>query len=156
MAQEFDWLAPAPFWSSNGHRQTDFFRPALFRIDSDDFMEEFLQAAAAPTTEDLSDIRLKREEDGQPNKLFHPAHGAFYLTAASLCCREPGFPDRYLEQSAGESLGFVLRKLVNGTEYGWVSEENEEIAAGTKGFVTGTCENNDTDIRIITGILQRV
>lgn len=120
MAHEHDWLAPSPFWSGNGHQQAGFYRPALFELRSDDFMDEFLAAAAAPSAALLQDQRLSPSPEGKPNKLFQPAHGCFYLAAASLCCREPGFPDRLVQRTEGEQAAFVLRKLVGGNEYAWV------------------------------------
>lgn len=132
---EHDWLAPSPFWGASDFRQAEFYRPALFEIRSDDFMDEFLAAAGAPTpsqaTEQLAARQLAPLTTG-PNKLFQPAHGCFYLAAASLCCRTPGFPDRELERSAGENAGFVLRKLVGGKEYAWVPEGPTAETAGWK------------------------
>jgi hypothetical protein len=125
MTHEHDWLAPSPFWSSNGHRQAAFFRPALFEMRSDDFMDEFLTAAAAPGAGALQKLRLPAQTGGKPNKLFQPAHGRFYLAAASLCCRETGFPDRQVQRADGEQVAFVLRKLVGGSEYGWVTASDE-------------------------------
>ena len=75
---------------------------------------------AAPNPTALKAARLLPPEDNSLNKLFQPVHGCFYLAAASLCCREPGFPDRELRLADGETAGFVLRKLVGGKEYGWV------------------------------------
>ena len=60
-------------------------------------------------------------QQGQPLKLFQPIHGYFYLICASLCCRLPSFPDRDVRTAEGENTFFVLRKLVNGAEYAWVS-----------------------------------
>lgn len=121
MAHEHDWLVPSPFWSSNGYRQVEFYQPALFELRSDDFMDAFLAAAAAPGVAALEAQRLAPPAPGQSNKLFQPAHGCFYLVAASLCCREPGFPDRQVRRGDGERTGFVLRKLVGEREYAWVS-----------------------------------
>lgn len=121
MAHEHDWLAPSPFWSSTGYEQVEFYRPALFELRSDDFMEEFMAAAAKPSATQLEAQRLAPAA-GKPSKLFQPAHGCFYLAAASLCCREPGFPDRQLRRADGERAAFVLRKLVGGKEYGWVPD----------------------------------
>jgi hypothetical protein len=120
MTHEHDWLAPSPFWSSNGYQQAEFYRPALFELRSDDFMDEFLAAAAAPHAARLESQRLAPAPEGNPSKLFQPAHGRFYLAAASLCCREPGFPDRQVRRVAGERTAFVLRKLVGGKEYAWI------------------------------------
>src|SRR5262245_51485446 len=122
MATEaIDWLKPSPFWKLAGQdfRQPDFFRPALLEFGSDDSMDQFLAAAAAPQPARLEN-QLARPPDGQRDlKLFQPAHGRFYLVCGSLCCRLPGFPDRVVDAAAGESVFFVLRKLVDGQEYAW-------------------------------------
>ncbi|MBX2998666.1 MAG: hypothetical protein KF893_09180 [Caldilineaceae bacterium] len=125
MTLEHDWLIPSPFWSANGYRQVEFFRPALFEFHSDDFMEEFLAAAASPKLTGLQTARLQPSAGNQPSKLFQPVHGCFYLAAASLCCRQPGFPDRQVRRNEGERAAFVLRKLVDGKEYAWVVEDEQ-------------------------------
>lgn len=127
MIDEHDWLTPAPFWSSNGFRQAEFYRPALFEFCSDDFMEEFLAAAAASNPTALQAARLSPPEDNSLNQLFQPIHGCFYLAAASLCCRQPGFPERELRPADGETVSFVLRKLVGKNEYGWVVQGQTKL-----------------------------
>ena len=123
MAQAFDWLKPSLLWRADvlDFRQPDFFQPQLFRFDSDEFMEQFLAAVAAPGPDALEKA-LAVAPDTQPLKLFQPIHGSFYLAAGSLCCREPGFPDRMLDAANGENVFFVLRKLIGGEEYAWVPE----------------------------------
>ena len=44
-------------------------------------------------------------------KLYQPAHQRFYLVAACLVCRIPGFPDRTLDPARPEVATFVLRRL---------------------------------------------
>lgn len=133
MSQEHDWLIPSPLWSTNGFRQVDFYRPALFEFRSDDFMEEFLAAAAAPASPVLKDARLQPTLNNVPNKLFQPAHGCFYLAAASLCCRAPGFPDRQVRQAEQERAAFVLRKIVGGKEYAWIVQGRDKSWKPTNG-----------------------
>lgn len=136
MAHPHDWTTPSPFWQSNSFRQLDFFRPALFELRSDDFMEEFMDAAAAAKPDQLKAQRLAppsavNGSKPKPNSLFQPAHGCFYLAAASLCCREPGFPDRGVRRGEGEDAFFVLRRLVTSpqgavTEYAWVVQGKDK------------------------------
>jgi hypothetical protein len=127
MQHEHDWLIPSPLWSSNGYRQVEFFRPALFEFRTDQFMEEFLAAAANASPLALRKARMLTPADSsEPNRLFQPAHGCFYLAAASLCCREPGFPSRLVERGAGENTAVVLRKIVDGKEYGWVIRNDQK------------------------------
>lgn len=130
MTTIYDWLTPSPLWTAdggsngngNGHRRLEFFRPQLFGFQSDTFMTDFLAAAAAPEPAALAAARLAPPGDDQTHKLFQPLHGLFYLVAASLCCREAGFPDRRVNFDAGESSFFVLRKLAEGREYASVAE----------------------------------
>lgn len=131
MTTTHDWLTPSPLWTTeggsngngngNGHRRLEFFRPQLFGYESDAFMTDFLAAAATPGPAALEAARLGPLAGGQPHKLFQPLHGLFYLAAASLCCREAGFPDRLVNFDAGENTFFVLRKLAGGREYASVA-----------------------------------
>jgi hypothetical protein len=123
MPEVFDWLKPASLWQPGGldFRQPDFFRPRLLAFHSDTFMEEFLAAASRPQADALQNLLATPPQPGQPLKLFQPVHGSFYLVCGSLCCRLPGFPDREVRTADGETVFFVLRKLVNGTEYAWVA-----------------------------------
>jgi len=51
--------------------------------------------------------------DAQPPQLtlYQPVHQRFYLVAAVLVCRMPGLPERTVLKSAGERVGFVLRRV---------------------------------------------
>jgi len=80
-------------------------------------MEEFLTAAA---NNRLSNLSSPVPEGSQAAKLFQPIHGRFYLLSATLACRFPGFPDRAVRREEGESVFFVLRRLVDGGEQGWI------------------------------------
>jgi hypothetical protein len=124
--ETFDWLKPSPLWQQNGrdlllpdYRDT-FRQPQMLAFRSDDFVNEFFAVAAAG---DDSAFPIARNDPLMTSnilKLFQPAHGRFYLVAASLCCIRPGFPDRAVRQADEESVYFVLRKQMNGQEYGWV------------------------------------
>jgi hypothetical protein len=117
------WVTAAPLWESASATPARMQAPGLLRFDSDRFMEELaerLQAAARP---DLSDLVAYWESDREripnepedpktlPLKLYQPAHGRFYLVAASLVCRLPGLPDHVVDTARGEKVGFVLRRL---------------------------------------------
>jgi len=123
MSQHYTWLKPHPLWQAAGDdfRQPAFFQPHLFRYDSDAFVEEFMAAAAAGDAGALAGNVAQSVEAGQSLKLFQPAHGSFYLVSGSLCCLEPGFPQRAVSLADGESVFFVLRKLMGDGEYGWRS-----------------------------------
>jgi hypothetical protein len=71
------------------------------------------------------------ESAEEPIPLYQPAHERYYLVTASLVCREHGLPDRAVDTTNDERVGFVLRRRVpeqteNGKqkrEYGWFGEE---------------------------------
>ncbi len=121
MSQHITWLKPQPLWQESGddYRQPDFFQPHLFRYDSDAFVEEFM-AAAQSGNGALAGQVAQPIAAGQTLKLFQPIHGSFYLVSGSLCCVEPGFPQREVSLADEESTFFVLRKLIGGVEHGWV------------------------------------
>jgi hypothetical protein len=125
MAETFDWLKPSILWQpgSADMRQQEFFRPTLLEFGTDTFMEDFLAAAAAPRADAFGNAVERTTRQGAKLKLFQPAHGRFYLTSASLCCRLPGFPDREVLLGDGEQVFFVLRKKVDGVEYAWRASE---------------------------------
>ena len=120
--QAFDWLAPSPLWdlAEGGHKRPEFFQPALVELNGPTFMAEWLAAARAPGAP-IRDVVMEPDV-ADVMKLFLPVHGRFYLVAASLCCRLPGFPDKVVDGSDGESVFFVLRRLVDGQELAWVAQ----------------------------------
>lgn len=146
MAEIFDWLEPVPFWEPGGTEAGKaLIRPALLEFASDTFMDDFLEAAntgrdadwrrlkqrvipyraASDAPEDETDavnpLLTNVADPLKPLKLFHPAHQRFYLLCASLCCRQPGFPDRDVRKAERESVFYVLRKVDKaGVEYGWL------------------------------------
>jgi hypothetical protein len=121
MPETFDWIKPSLLWqpASQDMLRPDFFHPVLLEFRSDDFVKDFLALASAQGPQGLQSTIAGPSKPGQPLKLFQPAHGNFYLTCASLCCRLPGFPDRDVQKGDGENTFFVLRKKVNGVEYAW-------------------------------------
>jgi hypothetical protein len=123
MTETFDWLKPSLLWQANAQDTLDaaFLKPVLLEFTTDSFMNDFLAAASRKQPAAFQSLLLKKKGSADP-KLFQPAHGNFYLTSASLCCRQPGFPDRQLQKGDGENVFFVLRKLVNGVEYGWKND----------------------------------
>jgi len=69
----------------------------------------------------------KAAEEESPLRLYHPAHGRFYLVAASLVCRKPGLPDKCLDTGKQEKVRFVIRRIVDNIEYAWVPEEARQL-----------------------------
>lgn len=128
MAETFDWVKPSVLWQEDGQDAlgTDFFRPRLLEFNSDDFINDFLAAAGASRPAAFEQAIARPPKPNAPLKLYQPAHGNFYLACGSLCCRQPGFPDREVRRGDGEKAFFVLRKLVNGVEYGWKSGETDK------------------------------
>jgi hypothetical protein len=123
MAETFEWIKPSLLWQADTQSmlRPDFFRPALLEFKSDDFVKDFLALANSNRPTGLQQAIARPLKTGKPLKFFQPAHGNFYLTCASLCCRVPGFPDREVLKGDGENTFFVLRKKVNGAEYAWVA-----------------------------------
>lgn len=123
MSQHYEWLKPHPLWQDDGddYRQPAFFQPHLFRYDSDAFVDEFMAAAQEADAGALVGHVAQPLEPGATLKLFQPIHGSFYLVSGSLCCVEPGFPQRVVSLADGESTFFVLRKLIGGVEHGWIA-----------------------------------
>ena len=135
------WVTAAPLWQEMQTDPTKMQRPALLRFASDTFMED-LQAVLAtldtPQPLPLGGLIAKRESfrarpagkavDWTPPeperlKLYQPAHGHFYLIAASLVCRAAGLPDRVVDVANGEKASFVLRRVqTDGTELGWIND----------------------------------
>src|SRR5215471_8718940 len=123
MLETFDWLKPSPLWQPNGQdfrNRTDFFRPVLLEMQTDDFMTDFFTAVGAPKGDALAGAIAKPPAPNKPLKLFQPINVRYYLACASLCCRVPGFPDRGVVRTDGESVFFVIRKLASGQEFAWV------------------------------------
>jgi hypothetical protein len=92
----------------------------LLEFRSDAFMDEFFAVAGAAKPDGLGAVITPQPGATTPVKLYQPVHGCFYLACASLCCRMPGFPDRDVRVADGESVFFVLRKLIAGEEFAWV------------------------------------
>jgi hypothetical protein len=115
------WLKPSPLRGpiTAAGVDADLFAPQILEHATDDFMDVFL-AAAATGGSALTRLVPPAATDGRPLKLFQPAHGRFYLVCASLACRLPDFPDHSPKPEEDERLFFVLRKSIQGAEYGWV------------------------------------
>jgi hypothetical protein len=114
-------------------------RPALLRFASDSFMEDLADQLQRQPGGLHDHIAVKQSYRVPPTgadsswtadltnlKLYQPAHGHFYLIAASLVCRLTGLPDRTLNPSQGERVGFVLRRLgQHGAEMAWVDHPSQ-------------------------------
>jgi len=137
------WQTAAPLWEEAlkdaGGVKKRFYRPAILRFAADTFMED-LQAILKTKSTDLTGTVVRYETweseaagwlaldeeaaEKTPLRLYHPAHGRFYLVAASLACRKPGLPDRPLDTGKKETVSFVMRRLATEdgkeVEYGWM------------------------------------
>jgi hypothetical protein len=132
-----EWRMPSPLWESTSADDVQtLLRPALLRFASDSFMADLARLLAAKPS-DLKTLVAKpltfrlggkiASDDPEPAldhlKLYQPAHGDFYLVAASLVCRIPGLPDRTVDAAAGDRIAFVLRRLDDdGQELAWVDD----------------------------------
>lgn len=127
MRHPVEWHTARPLWDlalEDGAAGTRFKQPALLRFTGDTFMDDLLRLLGADPGR-LADYVARRESwsgeragwvdaaalaDEKPPHLFQPAHGRFYLVAASLVCRLAGLPDRAVDPAA-ETLSFVVRRL---------------------------------------------
>jgi hypothetical protein len=126
---------PMPLWDTHTKDRVSLLRPTLLRFSTDKFMDD-LAGRLAKKPVDLSTLVARPvsyrlagpAEDGDPKptldylKLYQPAHGDFYLVAASLVCGIPGLPERTVDLAAGERVSFVLRRLAGTAELAWVSD----------------------------------
>jgi hypothetical protein len=121
LREAFDWLKPSPLWQGGlaAANVPDFFQPQLIKLCDDNFMATFRTVAASRDPTELEALVVTPQDNGQ-FKLFQPAHGCYYLVCAALCCRSLGFPERVVQRADGESVFFVIRRFVDGAEYGWV------------------------------------
>jgi hypothetical protein len=137
---DIGWVTAAPLWHGliggadpTPEQLASIHRPALLRLESDDFMTELSNRLADPkaSLEELV-ARPKTYRPGPPGatspraidhiKLFQPVHGHFNLIAATLVCRIPGLPDRTVDPASKDEVGFVLRRLSEEQEYAWTTE----------------------------------
>src|SRR5205807_8689511 len=114
----------APLWAS---QDTPLGQPWLAEFDGDRFLPDFLDLMASQTPADLASDTYKPKltilDDGKPHlKLYQPLHGRYYLVTGSLVCGKLGLPDRSVVRKNGEKTSFVLRRLLENVEYGWVKD----------------------------------
>jgi hypothetical protein len=123
MGEKFTWVKPSRLWQADAQdfRQSDFFQPRLLEFQTDRFMDDFFKAAGARSPGAFRQAVLA-PADGETAKLYQPAHQRYYLLCSSLCCATAGFPDRAARLADGERVSFVLRRLFNRAEYGWVAD----------------------------------
>jgi hypothetical protein len=124
VTQSVDWLVPSPLWNfaAGAHREAAFFQPTLVELRDDAFMAAYYAASQHPDPTRLRDLVVHPDDHGV-TKLFLPVHGRVYLVTASLCCRQPGFPDKVIDGGTGDAVFFVLRRRIDGEELAWVDED---------------------------------
>lgn len=129
------WVTATPLWAGTD-KLSRIQAPGILQFDSDRFMEELAERLQQAPRPDLTDLLVTKFESfgerfpgegpvdsTRTPKLYQPAHGRFYLVAASLVCRLPGMPDHVVDLPKGEKASFVLRKdLGNGKEAAWVPD----------------------------------
>ena len=54
----------------------------------------------------------KTKSPSAPFKLYQPVQQRYYVVAASLVCRQAGFPDRAVQAGKQEKAGFVIRRRI--------------------------------------------
>jgi len=142
MKHIIEWHTAAPLWDrsleeAGPERFKRFKAPVLLRFAGDAFMDELANVLADDPAK-LADYVARQESwrdetvgwlpaatAEQPVKLYQPVHNRFYLVATSLVCRLAGLPERSIDAVAGESVSFVLRRLVDGNEYGWFGDRQQ-------------------------------
>jgi hypothetical protein len=131
------WVTASPLWKTPQQTPAQIQQPAILRFASDTFMED-LARQLQKEVPDLSNHQAVPESfrellpgesgDTPPPpaqlKLYQPTHGHFCLIAANLVCRIVGLPDKVVDTTQAERVGFVLRRRIsvdNLTEFAWVS-----------------------------------
>ena len=129
------WVTASPLWSTVQQQQMQ--QPAILRFASDTFMEDLAQqlqrepqglASYQAVPESFREL-LPGETGTTPPppaslKLYQPAHGHFCLITANLVCRMVGLPDKVVDTTQNERVGFVLRRRLSehdATEFAWVN-----------------------------------
>lgn len=120
---EINWVAPAPLWGL----EQEIRQPLLVEVAGDDFIDR-LRAALEAGPDALLALKPGPGEDGAL-KLHQPIHGRYGLVLASLCCVLPGLPE-YAVDTRTSQLGFVLRRLLNGVESGWIPDPSSNTVRG--------------------------
>lgn len=122
------WRAPSPLWrpALDDDDLVRFSQPAILRFEGTGFMDE-LMALVQEETPAFDHLVVRPETAKRPDvgwrvtvpgafekgmKLYHPAASRFYLVSAALVCQGPGQPDAHLNPDAGDSIGFVVRRLI--------------------------------------------
>jgi len=123
------WVKPLPLWAAG---QADVRQPRLVKLTGDNFLPDFLAALGGQLLPgqtpggylDSAERGFNAPEDSADGvlKLYQPAHGRFYLVTASLICMQAGLPDRRVNRSQGERTHFVVRRMKDGVEQGWVDD----------------------------------
>lgn len=134
MSHPVAWVTASPAWE--GTPRPPAAEPMLLRFASDSFMQD-LQSVLDTAPETLPALRAAKESfrarplgkdaswTAPPPpalKLYQPIHGHFYLVAAALVCRIPGFPDHAVQPARQERVSFVLRRIAHGGELAWSAD----------------------------------
>ncbi|MEU9455121.1 hypothetical protein [Streptomyces sp. NPDC048277] len=119
------WLAPAPLWTARtvAAASEEFLRPWIAELRTDSFLADFLSIVGGTDGRSPADLPAtlpeRSDEDGS-YRLF-PSHSRrYYLVLASLVCHRPGIPDHTVQPALGERALFVLRRIRQGAEKGFV------------------------------------
>ena len=96
MTQHFEWLKPHPLWQDDGqdYRQPDVLPAAPVRLQLRRLCGRVHGRGADWERRAGRPASRSRSRTGATLKLFQPIHGSFYVVSGSLCCVEPGFPQR--------------------------------------------------------------
>ncbi|WP_405868127.1 hypothetical protein OG407_49725 [Streptomyces sp. NBC_01515] len=119
------WLAPAPLWTAGtvGTASEEFLRPWIAELRTDSFLADFLSVlggADGRSPADLPGTLPERSAEDGSYRLFTSRSRRYYLVVATLACRRPGIPDHAVQPALGERVLFVLRRIGQGAEKGFV------------------------------------
>jgi hypothetical protein len=112
-----EWLKPAPLW---GAADADMSRPYIAEFKTDDFLSDFLAMMKGNMPLNLTP---PQDKDAAGRwKLYQPLLQRYYLVTGSLVCFQDGMSDQTVVRNNGERISFVLRRMVNGQEQGWIKQ----------------------------------
>lgn len=137
------WRAPAPLWSQALADESleRLAEPAILRFTDPAFMEGLLELLAQAEP-DLAPLVVRPEsrrqpqagwgplaEQQEPLTLYQPAHGRYYLVAASLVQQTPGLPPWPSVPDGPDRFFCLVRRLVPDRaglfrEYAWLAGED--------------------------------
>lgn len=160
-APSIGWMTAGPLWDGVSKLAVPPRQPAILSFETENFIEELAKTLTADRSMgpiDLTPLLVKYEIASErppgasaawgiaptttPVRLYQPAHGRFYLVAASLVNELPGFPERCVDLAGGDKIFFVLRRLEENetVERAWTGKAWVKLSNGGASLVQGEQE----------------